>query len=207
MTNQGLFPCLLLLLVACSVPEAEPESKAPEPFQHSFDGSSTMDGLLLASGEWKIVEDSTAPVGGHALAQLSKGVSKQFNVMLFEGTERSDVDVSVALRSIAGEIDQGGGLVWRAKDADNYYVARYNPLEDNYRVYTVLEGKRTKLKSKTIPHSEGWHRLRVTMTGNLIRCYYEDELALELEDTTFADPGQLGLWTKADAQTHFDDLK
>ena len=113
----------------------------------------------------------------------------------------------MSFKSIAGVIDQGGGPIWRAKDARNYYIARYNPLEDNYRVYTVVEGKRHQLMSANIPHSPGWHTLRITMTGSTIQCFYDGEAHLELEDSTFTEAGKVGLWTKADAQTHFDDVK
>jgi hypothetical protein len=110
------------------------------------------------------------------------------------------------MKAIAGKEDQGGGLVWRAKDAKNYYVARYNPLEDNYRLYKVEKGKRTQLKSANIKPREGWHTLRVSMKGNVIECYYDGQKFLEAEDGTFSDSGKIGLWTKSDAQTHFDGL-
>jgi hypothetical protein len=97
-------------------------------------------------------------------------------------------------------------LVWRGKDANNYYVARYNPLEDNYRVYKVEKGYRIQLQNADIKHSDGWHVLRVTMDGDHIQCYYDGQKYLDVKDSTFLDEGQIGLWTKADAQSHFDDL-
>jgi hypothetical protein len=116
------------------------------------------------------------------------------------------VDLSVQMKAVAGRSDQGGGLIWRAKDAKNYYVARYNPLEDNFRVYKVVNGSRSEFQSATIKHSAGWHTLRVTMAGDHIECYYDGKKYLDVKDSTFADAGRIGLWTKADAQTHFDDL-
>ena len=98
-------------------------------------------------------------------------------------------------------------MVWRAKDAHNCYVARYNPLEDNYRVYKVEKERRIQLQSAGIKHSEGWHTLPVTMEGELIQCFYDGKKYLEIKDQTFPGPGRIGLWTKADAQSHFDDLK
>ena len=111
------------------------------------------------------------------------------------------------MKAIAGQEDQGGGLVWRARNVNNYYVTRYNSLEDNYRVYKVEKGRRIQLQSAGIKHSEGWHTLRVTMEGELIQCFYDGKKYLEINDPTFKDPGRIGLWTKADAQSHFDDLK
>src|SRR6185312_9085510 len=117
-----------------------------------------------------------------------------------------DVDLSVRLKAVAGETDQGGGLVWRAKDAQNYYLARYNPLEDNYRLYKVIDGKRTMFLNADIKHSAGWHDLRVTMNGKRIECYYDGKKYLEYEDESLPEAGRIGLWTKADAQSQFDDL-
>ncbi len=163
-------------------------------------------GFDAAVGEWRIVDDPSAPSGRRALAQLAKNSRPTFNVILAADTSYGDVDLSVKLKSIAGKIDQGGGVVWRARDHRNYYIARYNPLEDNYRVYKVVDGRRRQLESADIERSGGWHTLRVTMVGNRIRCYYDHRLSLEARDDTFDGPGKVGLWTKADAQTHFDDL-
>ena len=110
------------------------------------------------------------------------------------------------MRAVAGEVDRGGGVVWRAKDAKNYYIARYNPLEDNFRVYKVVDGKRTMFKSAKTPGDEKWHTLRVTMVGSKITCYLDGQKHLETEDATFPLAGRIGLWSKADAQSYFDEL-
>ncbi len=91
--------------------------------------------------------------------------------------------------------------------AKNYYVARYNPLEDNYRLYKVEKGRRSQIQSADIKHSDGWHTLRVTMENDRIQCFYDGKKVLEAKDSTFQEPGKIGLWTKADARSHFDDLK
>lgn len=163
-------------------------------------------GFTNEVGEWKVVADDTAPSKPNALAQSAKSDRPTFNVTLISDTHYKDVDISVKMKSVAGQIDQGGGVVWRAKDAKNYYVARYNPLEDNYRVYKVENGRRTQLQNADIKHSDGWHTLRVTMQGDHIECYYDGKKYLDHKDSTFKDAGKIGLWTKADAQTHFDDL-
>jgi hypothetical protein len=159
-------------------------------------------GFTAAVGTWEVVEDA----GNHVLSQKAKNENPVYNVALIEGGRYGDLDLSVRLRSVAGEIDQGGGLVWRAKDAKNYYIARYNPLEHNFRVYKVVDGKRTQLQSAETPGDEEWHTLRVTMRGPKITCYLDGRKHLEAEDSTFPEPGLIGLWSKADAQTNFDDV-
>lgn len=156
-------------------------------------------------GEWKVIVDDTAPSKPHVLAQLAKNSGSTFNLTLVNNTCKRDVDISVQIRSIAGNEDQGGGLVWRAKDANKYYIVRYNPLENNYRVYKVVNGKRTQLQSADIKYKKGWHTLRVTMVDNHIECYYDGKKYLEEKDLTFPEDGKIGLWTKADAQTYFDN--
>ncbi len=159
-------------------------------------------GFVGEVGSWTVVASDQ----GKALAQSAKNANSVFNITLATDTNAKDVDLSVRMKAVAGEIDQGGGLVWRAKDAKNYYLARYNPLEDNYRLYKVVSGKRTLIQNADITHSQGWHTLRVTMTGDQIACYYDGQKYLEAKDDTFPESGKIGLWSKADAQSQFDDL-
>jgi len=176
----------------------------------NFDGdkvSNIPPGFTNEGGEWKIVADPTAPSKPNALAQLAKNSGSTFNLTLVSGLQFKNVDISVKMRAVAGREDQGGGLVWRTRDANNYYVVRYNPLEDNYRLYKVEKGKRIQLQSANVKHSEGWYTLRVTMKGDHIQCFYDGQKYLDLQDSTFPEPGKIGLWTKADARSHFDDLK
>ncbi len=164
-------------------------------------------GFAGHSGDWRVVSDATAPSKPQVLAQRAKSGGSIFNVALVDEGSYRDVDVSVQLRSISGRIDQGGGLVWRALDAQNYYIARYNPLEDNYRVYYVKDGRRVQIQSaKLSVDHETWHTLRVTMSGEHIQCFLDGTKYLDVKDSTFVESGRLGLWTKADAQTHFDNL-
>jgi hypothetical protein len=102
---------------------------------------------------------------GKALAQTAKNADDFCNVTLASDTSAKDLDLSVRLKAIAGKTDPGGGLVWRAKDARNYYLARYNPLDDNFRVYKVVAGKRAQFRNADIPHTAGLHTLRVVMEG------------------------------------------
>jgi len=130
----------------------------------------------------------------------------RLNVVLVDSVQAKNLDLSVHLKPIAGTIDQGGGVVWRAKDAKNYYICRYNPLENNFRVYKVVDGRRTELASADIQKTDGWQTLRITMREEQIECFLDGKKHLEVNDGTFGVAGRIGLWTKADAQTHFDDL-
>lgn len=158
---------------------------------------------------WRVVEDPAPPSGTKVLAQTAAGPSHLFNLCLLDGSSFQNVDLSVVFKAVQGKSDQGGGLVWRCRDADNYYVARMNPLEDNYRLYKVVQGKRTQLIGQNgvkVPAGE-WHLLRVVMQGDRITCWLDEKKLLEATDSTFPEAGQVGLWTKADAQTYFDDFE
>lgn len=156
---------------------------------------------------WKVVADDSAPSGaGYVLAQTAESPRSMFNLCVVEGVHYRDVKLSVAFRAVAGKVDQGGGFVWRYVDANHYYVCRFNPLEDNLRIYKVVVGKRTQLASVDVELAgDGWHTLTVAMQGDLIVCDV-DGTQLSVRDETLTDAGRIGLWTKADAQTHFDQF-
>lgn len=166
-----------------------------------------VDGLAAMEtiqGEW--VHDTVEKGGRTVLRQEAKNSDPVFNVVLTDKVGL-DVELEVSLRSIAGEVDQGGGLVWRARDGKNYYIARFNPLEDNYRVYTVVDGARRQLATaKRVVPPDAWCTLNVRMIGDHIECRLDGELMLDVHDGTFTEAGRIGLWTKADANTEFDDL-
>ncbi len=159
-------------------------------------------GFKAEVGAWAVAKDGDNLV----LEQTAKNANAVYNIAFVEETSHKDLDLTVKLRAIEGIIDQGGGLVWRAKDAKNYYIARFNPMEENFRVYKVENGKRTQLGDAKAPDDDKWHTLRVTMTGTKIACYLDGKKSLEADDATFPDAGKIGLWSKADAQTQFDDL-
>ena len=158
---------------------------------------------------WKVVADSTAPSKtGYALAQTAESPNKVFNLCIVNDSSYKDLEMSVAFKALKGKNDQGGGLVWRYQDNDNYYIARMNPLEDNYRLYKVVAGKRIQLAAKEdlkIPVGE-WHTLQIKMAGEQIECSLDGKKLLEAKDGTFAKAGKIGLWTKSDARTEFDNL-
>lgn len=175
------------------------------PAGWTADKTGTGDGSI-----WKVVDDATAPSkNGYVLAQTAAGPTALFNLCIAEDTKFKDIEATVSFKAARGKIDQGGGIVWRYHDHDNYYIARFNPLENNYRVYKVVHGKRTQLQTKEdlkVPAGQ-WHSLKITMKGDHIQCFLDGTKHLDVRDTTFPYPGKVGLWTKADAQTYFDELR
>ncbi len=164
-------------------------------------------GLTVATGAWQVRADNTAPSAPNVLVQAAQNEGSDFNIIVADEVELRELEITVRFKSLSGIEDQGGGPVWRYIDVDNYYIARYNPLEDNFRLYRVVNGHRKMLKSVTIAATPGWHDIGVSMTGNHIECSYDGQVALKTEDDTFTKAGQVGLWTKADAVTAFDDLE
>lgn len=159
-------------------------------------------GFTSKKGTWEILRN----YGNLVLAQKAKNDDDTFNLAFVDDSKFKDLDISVRVKAVAGDLDRGGGLVWRATDEKNYYIARFNPLESNYRLYKVENGKRTMFKDAAAPADEKWHTLRVTMIGSKITCYFDGEMRLEAVDSTFTEPGMIGVWSKADAQSYFDDL-
>jgi len=161
-----------------------------------------------ALATWKIVTELTAPSPPNVMALTkTENDDPTFNLAIAEGTSLTDIDLTVKVKAISGETDQGGGPIWRCRDEKNYYVARFNPLESNFRVYFVKNGVRKQLDSARIATQPGrWYTVRVTMVGDHITCYLDGQKELEATDDTFDDAGMVGLWTKSDAATRFDDL-
>jgi hypothetical protein len=204
---KGVIKAMLTVTVGIVLAAIDGAAQSPKSWNFDSDtGGAIAKSFTNEFGNWQVTADPNAPSKPNVLAQLAKSAGPEFNVTLIGGTNLKDVDLSVQMKAVAGRSDQGGGLVWRARDGKNYYIARYNPLEDNFRVYKVVNGSRTEFQSATIKHSDGWHTLRVTMSADHIECYYDGKKYLEVKDSTFTNAGRIGLWTKADAQTHFDDL-
>jgi hypothetical protein len=199
--SEIVFLGIGLLVHSIAMTRARDETKLTRDFQSDEPGK-IASGFSSEVGTWEVVQDGENRV----LAQKAKNPDDVFNVALVSDTQFKDVDISVRLRAVEGELDQGGGVVWRARDKDNYYIARYNPLEDNFRVYKVEKGKRSQFASAKTPGDKQWHTLRVTMTGHHITCYLDGTKHLEADDATFPDAGRIGLWSKADARSYFDDL-
>jgi hypothetical protein len=160
------------------------------------------------AGAWSILKTETAYNGTQVLAQLmGKGAEHAYKVLLIHDMTATDLELRVSFLPISGKADMGGGLIWRAADDRNYYLARANPLEQNIRVYRVVKGVRHMLQNfdHTID-AKHWHILRVVHRGCQITVFYDEKQVFDLCDKTF-DRGTIGLWTKSDAITYFDDLQ
>lgn len=170
-----------------------------------------------SKGNWKVIADPTAPSQPNVLAQLSDDATNyRFPLAIVEKTNYRDVVLSVRFKSISGTRDQGAGLVWRFRDANNYYIVRANALENNVVLYKVQDGKRMSLAPKgtseetygvkTRVAGNAWNQLGVAVKGNLFTVSLNGQKLFEVEDNTFAEAGKIGLWTKADSVIYFDDL-
>lgn len=217
---NALQQSLLLLVVpaaltgGCRQPAYGPATQVTSPTKaRSWDFAGTAVGKLppgweSVRGTWQIAAEAAAPSPPNVLGQVSREHSgSHFNVAVTEQPTAKDVTVTLKYRAAGGQEDQGGGPVWRYQDPQNYYVARENPLEGNYRVYKVVQGRRIQLGSADVKAPAGqWHTLEVTMIGDHIECSLNGRKYLDVKDTTFTTGGGVGLWTKADAQTQFDDV-
>jgi hypothetical protein len=161
-----------------------------------------------ADASWGVRADQGALSKPNVLALTAINHSSQnaFNLCWSKAKPFRDGVVEVAVRADAGVVDQGGGPIWRVQDANNYYVCRFNPLETNYRVYVVKDGVRKQLATALAPDTKGWRRIKVQHTGNQITCWLDGNKLLEASDSAITAAGGVGLWTKADARTSFDDL-
>lgn len=154
--------------------------------------------------KWTVEADGTAPSQGRVLRQSGKAA---FPWCVKDDTALIDGWVEVKLRPLSGREDQAGGVVWRWKDAGHYYVARANALENNVSLYYVEGGRRKTLKyvDAAVP-LDAWHTLRVEFAGTRIAVLLNGRRTIELDDGRIAGAGKLGVWTKADSVTAFDDF-
>ena len=154
--------------------------------------------------KWTIEKDETAPSKPNVLKQSGEAT---YPVCLKNDTSLKDGFVEVKFKPISGKEDQAGGVVWRAKDADNYYIARANALEDNVCIYHTIKGKRSEKKRTQMKVAPGvWHTLRADFNGEHFTVTCDGKKVIEWDDKTFTEPGMVGVWTKADSVTLFDDF-
>jgi hypothetical protein len=157
---------------------------------------------------WAVERDASAPSAPNALKQSAKVARGSFPLCLLREPALRDGFVEVKFRPVSGTNDQSGGLVWRCQDADNYYVARANALENNVTIYHIIKGKRVAFKNVDAPvASNQWHTLRVDFQGQTFAVTFDGKKVIEASDASFAEAGKLGLWTKADSVTLFDDFR
>ena len=154
--------------------------------------------------KWTVAADADAATGRQVLRQSGKA---PFPWCVKQGTALADGMVEVKFKSLAGREDQAGGVVWRWKDGDNYYVARANALENNVSLYHTERGKRQTIKYVDAPvAANAWHTLRVDFNGTQIRVSLDGKSYIDLNDSHIAGAGAVGVWTKADSVTAFDDF-
>ena len=155
--------------------------------------------------KWEVVTDASAPSKPNVLKQSGQAT---YPICIKDDTELKNGFVEVRFKPIAGKEDQAGGLIWRCQDKDNYYIARANALEDNVTLYYTIAGKRTEKKRVGIKvASNQWHSLRVDFKSNRFVVSFDGKETLEWKDDTFKPAGKVGLWTKADSITLFDDFR
>ncbi len=160
-------------------------------------------------GAWRVETAQDAPEGERVLRLAeTQNSGATFNIILTDDPFPADLDLAVWLRADGGKEDQGGGLLWRAQDAHNYWIARWNPLERNVRLYVVRDGERRIIAdAKTDASPDGWHELRVTARGTAVSVALDGETMLSGDGAELPGGGLIGLWTKADAATSFDWLR
>jgi hypothetical protein len=161
---------------------------------------------------WTVVSDDTAPSKPNVFKQ---GGAADYPVAVKNDVSLKDGFVEVKLKPVSGKEDQAGGVIWRAKDTDNYYICRANALEDNVVLYKTVQGKRSSLDIvgrkggygvKVKVATGQWHTLRVEFTHTRCKVFFDGHHYFDVEDSTFTEAGKVGLWTKADSVTLFDDF-
>ncbi len=159
-------------------------------------------------GKWVVLVDGSAPAGDHVLAQIDEDrTDYRFPVAVADEPVLKDLRLEVHCKPVRGKTDQACGLVFRYQDADNYYVARGNALEDNVNLYHVVKGHRRQVKGwhGKVPGGV-WHTLAVEARGDRLKVIWDGKAVVDVSDGTFREAGKVGLWTKADSVTYFDGL-
>ena len=156
------------------------------------------------TAKWAVEKDNSAPTKPNVLKQSGQAT---FPVCFKNDTNIKDGFVEVKFKPISGKEDQAGGVIWRLQDANNYYIARANALENNVTIYHTIKGKRTEKKRTNMNVASGqWHTIRVDFNGNHFTVTFDGKKAIEWNDDTFQNAGKVGVWTKADSVTSFDHL-
>jgi len=156
------------------------------------------------SAKWSVEKDDSAPSKPNVLKQSGEAT---FPFCIKNDTNLKDGFVEVKFKPVSGKEDQAGGVIWRAKDSNNYYIARANALEDNVTIYHTINGKRVAFKNVNTKVTSGvWHTLRVDFEGNKFTVTFDRAKVIEAADESFANAGKVGVWTKADSVTAFDNF-
>jgi hypothetical protein len=163
-----------------------------------------------AEPRWEVRQDNSAPSPPYVLAQVSADHhGDRYPLAIFDGVSLRDCDVSVRIKPVSGLQDQAGGVVWRYRDANNYYLARANAVSKNVAIFKVTNGERLPIAT-AVPHDiepNAWNILKVSVRGSRFQVYVNHRRILQADDKTFSGPGKVGLWTVADSITYFDDFR
>jgi 3-keto-disaccharide hydrolase len=197
---------LSLLAISAAATTAAPD--APRLTITSPEALTMKEDFGPENAKWKFIAGRwvrRASGGRQVLAQTAETLP--WAVAILEDRKFDDVDVAVRFRPISGKEDASGGIIFRARDGRNYLLARANALENNFRLYTMIDGQRRVIASATVtePKLGEWHSIRVVAKGTNVQAYLDDALLLDHDDRTFSG-GYVGLWTKADSVTEFADL-
>jgi len=160
-------------------------------------------------GKWEVIADATAPSAPNVVALTkTQNTSNTFNLLMAEGAKLKNLDLEVKVRVISGKKNKGSGLLWRAVDPNNYYLARWTPLSKNIRVYCIKDGKPKRLATANVKvDPNAWHTIKVNHQGDKIVASLDGKKLIDVNDTTLANAGTIGLCTRGDAAAAFDDLR
>lgn len=215
------FPLTLLLVAAVMIagvilysgPDAFSQSTATIIAIAKMDVGTAPTGFKFARtgqgglGQWTIVSDATAFADRVIEQSSADRTDYRFPLAIYDPVVAKNIDVSVRFKPVAGRIDQAGGIAIRVLDADNYYVARANALEDNVRFYRVVKGRREQIDgANTKVTGNVWHTLGLKAEGERFTVEFDGKTLFTASDKTFAGTGKIALWTKSDSVTRFDQI-
>ena len=181
--------------------EGIPVDQPPAGFTFGRTGSGRL-------GRWLVKAEKDAPSGVNVLAQTDiDATSYRFPVAVVDSISVRNFCLSVRCKAVSGKVDQACGLVFRFRDDSNYYVVRANALENNVRLYWVKDGKRQQFAGWDGPVIAGvWHGLSIEVRDDRFEISWDGKKVIDARDQTFTEGGKIGVWTKADSVTYFDDL-
>jgi len=217
MRKAYLGSAVALALVGAAVGASAVQATATQPNRIDFE-TATIEAPppgfttgLAGKGKpvrWVVLNDPSAPAGPKVLAETSgDSTSDRFPLAILDGFEAINVEASVSFKPVGGQVDQAAGLVVRLQDSDNYYIARANALENNVRLYRVVDGRRQQFAGVDVPVPNGrWQTLMLRVEDERFAVALDGRELFGATDRTFSEAGRVGLWTKADSLTHFDDL-
>ena len=197
-------------LTACSIGSGAPSASGLNVDFESVAIGSLPEGFRVAEtnskrklGTWQVAADGA---GKCVMLTQVDNEGDTYNLLMSDAVLPKDLRIAVRVRADGGEEDQGGGVFWRGRGPTDYYIARWNPLEDNVRLYKVERGVRTQFATAKVTASPGWHDMVVEVRNGRMTVAFDGQGLLDHTDATFIGAGHVGMWTKADAATSFDDF-